>query len=42
MTAHDFLHDTLSHRHEQPVVHVELYHSGLTRYRMTAHAPVYD
>ena len=42
LTAHDFLHDTLSHRHEQPVVQVELYHPGLTSYRMTTYAPVYN
>ena len=42
LTAHDFMHDTLSHRHEQPVVQVKLYNPGLMSYRMTAYAPVYD
>ena len=42
LTAHDFLHDTLSLEHELSVVHMELHHLGLTSYRMAAYAPVYD
>ena len=30
LTAHDFLHHTLSREHELSVVHLELYNPGLT------------